>query len=250
MSGDTGDAGRRRLLLAIEASNPSLGTSAVAVAALGDEVAGARVIDREPIAASTRERDDLVPAIDRVFIRSELDRRDTVLVAVSAGPGGYTAIRMAIAAGAMIADGISGEGRRAQCIAVPTAMVAAAAFSDARVFPLAVALAHKGDAAFVTAFDSPLIAPTTAAGHVLGPEGFAALAPQGVRTLVADPGLPVSLRAAAQAAGLTIEPLRLTVEALVRAARLVARVEPAGLVPIYAREPEAVTLWRARHGTG
>jgi tRNA A37 threonylcarbamoyladenosine modification protein TsaB len=154
---------------------------------------------------------------------------------VSAGPGGFTSVRIAITAAKMIA-----EATGAQCVAVPTALVAATTLAGQG--PLAVALASKGHTAFVTAFDAQ--GRPSAPGAVIDATGLPTLP---VRTLVADDFLPADMRDAALALGWTLRPLVLTAQACIRASLGLQAVDPGALAPVYPREPEAVTKWRALH---
>jgi hypothetical protein len=73
-----------------------------------------------------------------------------------------------------------------------------------------------------------------------------ALAASGVRLLLADRHLPAFKRAAATKEGIEIrEPMFSARACLELAARLPA-IDPIELVPLYPREPDAVTLWRQR----
>jgi hypothetical protein len=71
-------------------------------------------------------------------------------------------------------------------------------------------------------------------------------------TLLADVHCPAALRAACEAGGVSVvEPLWSGRGVMMAARRLRLEgqgVGPAELSPEYAREPEAVTLWRQRHG--
>ncbi|HRQ72802.1 MAG TPA: tRNA (adenosine(37)-N6)-threonylcarbamoyltransferase complex dimerization subunit type 1 TsaB [Phycisphaerales bacterium] len=220
--------------LAIETSNPSACPAEVGLGALGGE---ATAVER--LSPARRHDDDLMPAIDRLCARAGVRPADLRAVVVSLGPGGYTGLRIAVTTARFIA-----EATGAPCIGVPTAEIAACAASrDGR--PFAVALASKGEHAFVTPFDAH--GAPTAEGRALDAEGVAAL---GLPRLIGDGFLPESIRRAASASGTTIEPLVLGASWLLRAAAGREAVDPAHLLPIYAREPEAVRLWRARGGKG
>src|SRR5262245_10103489 len=101
-----------RLVLAIENANPSMPNPGVAVGRWDGRL---EVLAHEPIAPSTRPQDDLVAAMDRACRGAGVAPRDIGLVGVSVGPGGYTAMRMSVAAGKMLAE-VAG----ARCIAVPS----------------------------------------------------------------------------------------------------------------------------------
>jgi len=222
------------LALAIETSNPSAYPAEVGVGAIGG---GAAFVER--LSPARRHDDDLMPAIDRVCRAAGVRPADLGAAVVSIGPGGYTGLRIAVTTARFIA-----EATGAACIGVPTAEVAAcAAARDGR--PFAVALASKGEHAFVTPFDSQ--GRPTAAGRVLDAEGVGVL---GLPRLIGDGFLPESMREMASASGISVEPLVLGASCLLRTAAGRESVDPSRLLPIYAREPEAVRLWRARGRAG
>jgi tRNA threonylcarbamoyladenosine biosynthesis protein TsaB len=170
--------------------------------------------------------------------------RDLGHVAVSVGPGGFTGLRVACATARAIAD-VTG----CRLVAVPTALVAARAavlsgdLSPADGARAWVCLAAKADGAWRSevAFgagmprevECGLVGPSvTVPFDLLGdehvPPGWT-LAP-GARRIVPR----WSARACLEVG-----------EALVRAG--LGEPGEAGLLPIYARPPEAVTLWERRH---
>lgn len=247
-----------RIILAIENSNPSaagpdghggwVGTG-VAVgrhrAGSGSGSESLEVLAVEPIRQMGREADGLMPAISAAVERAGLSPGDIQRVAVSVGPGGYTAVRMACAAGAMIA-----HATESACCAVPSAWVVAAA-ACARVpgVRLGVALAGKDDSAHVTVFESPASwreIPRTA--REIGVIRAGDVAALGLRVLLADRFLPGSMRDAAEAAGVELAGLEFDPVECLRLSTLLGECDPVELVPMYPREPDAVTLWRARHG--
>ncbi len=251
-----------RVILAIEASNPSLECAAtlcapgVAIGRAGAERAGVEVLGVEPVRPATRDSDDLTPAIDRLCARLGVGAKDITRIAVSIGPGGYTSLRMACATAQMIALATV-----AKCMPVPTAAVAAeclldhpALRSSTSPVRVGIALAGKADAAFITTFESggtgrllPVLGPTTDGALITSDE----LAALGLTHLACDAHLPAPLRARAEDLRLITLPLMLDASALLRAAARLPddrAVEPAHCVPLYGREPEAVTKWRALHG--
>ncbi len=228
------------LTIAIETSNPNVATAGVAV---GE---GARVLAFEALRPVARHEDDLTPALERA-LRAAGVRPDQIgLVAVSIGPGGYTSLRMACATAQMIALAAG-----CPCAPVPSAAVALRSVREEippflRAAPVAVALAGKHDAAFITTFlgfdDVEVDRPgrLTAAGEA---------AELRAGTLVAGEHVPVGLIEAARAGGVHLLPLRLQAGALLELAPHARRVAPEACVPLYGREPEAVTKWRALHGS-
>jgi tRNA threonylcarbamoyladenosine biosynthesis protein TsaB len=229
-----------RLCLALEISNPSSVEPGDRERGFGPGVAvgelgACEALGKELLVESERHDDDLMPAIDRLFRRVGAMPRDLAQVAVSVGPGGYTALRIAVATAKMLC-----EATGAACIAVPSALVVSRRASVPR--PFAVALASKGDATWVTEFRDE---EDGAAGRLIRAGDVASLA---VPLLVGDRFLPADVRAAAMDRGLRIEPPRFDAVACLEAAVGRAAIDPLHLVPLYPREPEAVTQWRKRRG--
>ncbi len=225
----------RRFILGIETSNPSI----AAGVALG-EASGA-VVETEPVEAGTRRSDDLMSAIDRVCARAGATPRDLARIVVSVGPGAYTSLRVAVTTARVLADVIEAE-----LIAVPTwASVVRA--TEIPAWPTAVCLASKGETTCATVLGGN---DDTGGGHVVvDAAGFEGL---GVRSIVCDRHLPERIREWSQRASVPIVEPVLDAGTLVRMAAsgdaACARVTPDAIGPIYAREPDAVTQWRARHG--
>ncbi len=286
---------RGSLTLAIETSNPSAGPrgaiprergSALLAGpgvALGGPLTREFLVEHgfsptlgvELLRGDSTHDDDLMPAIDRLCTRSGAAPADIGTVAVSIGPGGYTALRVAIATAKMIAAATG-----ARTVPVPSACVAAwcLPFSLA---PAIVCLASKGDATHGTLLPAPrvpgdwwdtigraalapLVDPLTLArtDEELGADRswIAAACPIGIvsspqveslrpRTLIADRFLPDSIRAAAERIGAAIVEPILAPESVLRLSQGLAPIDPLELSPLYPREPEAVTLWRRTHGT-
>ncbi len=234
-------------ILAIECSNPGSGVGGdaggpgVALGRLaGDAV---ELVATEHVRPSGRggHDDDLMPAIDRLFRGANITPRGGTLarVAVSIGPGGYTSVRVACATGKMIA-----EASGARCVAVPTASVAIESLIDhGQRGQIAVALAGKGETAWVQVFDAGI---ATQSGRIITGADIAVLHTEGVRLLIADSFLPAPMRTAAEQFGWTIVPPIFDAAACLRVGARLPAVDPVDLVPLYPREPDAVTLWRAR----
>ena len=239
------------LTLAIEASNPSAegGTPGVALGRVVREAPRGRgaVVDLlgvELLRSAARHDDDLLPAIDRLWSGAVASgrvaaRREIGCVAVSVGPGGFTGLRVAIAAGKMIAEVLG-----AACVAVPSACVVARRVPPDFPRPFVVLLASKRETAIATVFADGGGAPSHAREIDAG--GLGSL---GVAGLIADGFLPDALVQEAVRLGLPIaEPVFEPVACLEAAADL-PLVDPASLAPIYGREPEAVRQWRELHGS-
>jgi tRNA threonylcarbamoyladenosine biosynthesis protein TsaB len=232
----------RDITLAIETSNPS---GVAPHAAIRPGVALLRaddVLHVEPIVTHNPQHDDLMGAIERACTAARITPRDLARVAVSVGPGGFTNVRIAVTCARMIA-----EATGAALIAVPTALVVAR--STLHQGPAAIALASKGDTAHVTIItahaltgDEPL-----REGQIMD---AAALASIHIATLIADSFLPAAMRDVAQKQGWTLLAPIFDPVACARAAMRLPPTDPAQLSPIYPREPEAVTKWRAMHTPG
>jgi tRNA threonylcarbamoyladenosine biosynthesis protein TsaB len=202
-----------------------------------------------PVASGGPGREDpLLPTVEQIVREEGLVPGDLRAVAVSAGPGGFTGLRISTVAAKMIAEALA-----IPVVAVPSAMAVASAAPGEG--PVVVALAAKRGTAYLAAFRGRG-ATTVAIGEpVTGDaDAFAALANAGGPgvTLLADRHLPPEL--AARAASLSIP-----VVAPVHGARAILALgeaalargestDPLALAPIYPREPEAVTIWNARHG--
>lgn len=286
-------AGKSELLcLAIEASNPSLDALGQCSIALGRVSPAAdrqtawpaqvRVIARESVAAANREHDDLIPAINRLLTSHNIAAYTLDRVAVSVGPGGFTSLRTATSAGAMLAHAASElSGRQVLCIPVPSALVAAAAWwlglpagsahvnaIDGGMPGCIIALAAKAGAAVLTAIppsasvqdvraacaQSSVVAAEFALAYfsgVLGafPSAFPSAFPGAAlheTGWLAGERVDMGFFSAASAHNLASARPALTAEALLHAAAWGEPVAPRLLTPVYGREPEAVTLWRAR----
>jgi tRNA threonylcarbamoyl adenosine modification protein YeaZ len=209
--------------------------------AVGDGRAAPAV--RRFASGGARHDDPLMPAIDAAVRELGGTPRDLRLIAVSTGPGGFTGLRIAATAARMLAEALG-----ARRVVVPSALVAAAGASAPG--PWLVAAAAKRGSVWATR-----VAPTDAGLAIVGVPGIANAAEadlSGVRTLLADEHAPPELVERARALGLVVESHRLDAIRCLELgfARAAAGIEvdPLRLAPLYPREPEAVTLWRERHG--
>jgi tRNA threonylcarbamoyladenosine biosynthesis protein TsaB len=247
--------------LAIETSNPSATVDGGASGAPGVAVARVENLDDSPsgltsagpirveqLSVKHRGEDDLLPAIDRLVRAAGFHSTDLALVAVSVGPGGFTALRIAVTVAKALALATG-----ARCVPVPTAC-ALASKAPPESAPLAVLLAGKGASAFATIFDHNALAQLAAPGPLVAPQGKLVTAeelePSGLRAVVADAFLPPPIQE--KIASLGIDLLRPEYDAaacLALGLRSVP-VSPESLAPIYPREPEAVEKWRRLHGAG
>lgn len=208
---------------------------------------GATVVSRtfEPAAGVERERfwDELRALAAECGVAPE----KIASIAVAVGPGGFTGLRVstAFAKGFALARGVP-------LVPVPSARIFAAS-DRARggSGPWLVALAAKGATAWVDRVGEPFTEGDD--GSVADADAFASLARRVAAergALLADGHLDAALVGRARDAGLPVRELRVETSAFAEvSAEILARggaVAPAALQPIYAREPEAVTNWRAR----
>ncbi len=256
-------------MLAIEASQRE---ASIALRPAGEIIA----IAEESI-RSEGVGDDLVPAIARLCDRCGVGAHTIGTIAVSIGPGGFTGLRVSVAVAKMLAFTTG-----ALLVDVPTSLVAA---ECAGPFPpavnsLTVLLAIKTRGADTTAWSARFrrgarSEPDLASGrggiwHPDGPEAVRAIvdrsdegpseSPEGsdpIRSdssdaFIADWSLLPQFRKTTEARGRCCAPLSLSAAGCLRVAeRLFAggrRCDPQRILPIYPREPEAVTLWQSRYG--
>lgn len=262
------------LALAIESSNPSAigaagapgpGVAVGLVRPGGGPAAMAELLAVEPLRHAGRHADDQLACITRAMARAGRSPRELGLVAVSVGPGGFTALRIAVATAKMLA---LAAGPDCGVAAVATAHALALAHARASRSPgrggsgrprVAVALAGKADSVHLTVCDAAGDPPTDggpwvieARSGVAGPDAAAELAAGGRAVpLIADEHLPPAWRSAFAGAVPSgggpgvIAPIYDPAAVLLLGAAT-APISVRQLSPLYGREPEAVTLWRAR----
>jgi tRNA threonylcarbamoyl adenosine modification protein YeaZ len=187
----------------------------------------------------SRHDDDLVAAIDRLYARLALRPARTRAIGVSVGPGGFTGLRVAVAAAKMLAESLG-----AALVAVPTAL--AVAESHAGPGPIVVALASRGSTVWATRL--------VRGGGAWEAEGAGALCDaeslplEGAAGLLGDRYLPPEIaRACARRGVPVIEPVFSPLACLAVAWRLLGQgrtTDALALLPIYARPP-SVTLPRS-----
>lgn len=192
-----------------------------------------------------RDRDDVLPGIHAVLSRGGVPASTLRTVAVDVGPGGFTGLRISIAAAQAIAE-VAG----ATVVGVPGAVVAANATSslDGTVGEIVVLSAAKAGTAWRTRLGRDS---TDRCWRILGDPGIVDR-PDDVacEALVADEHVPPALLGTTETAPPVHPPTfdaatvgRLT---LVGGPDLVVHADAARLMPIYPREPEAVRRWRER----
>jgi len=233
-------APNRQLTLAIETSNPSSSGSEWPAVALGyPSGAGAVVLASAPLRPKDRHDDALMPAINEVCSAAGMTPGDLSRVAVSVGPGGFTALRIAVTTAKMLA-----LSRDCGCISVPTAAallrnVDSACFDRGTV---AVALAWKRDSVWIERYASP-----RQRVHA-GLERLDRLDLTECATLIADDRFTSTLDSRVRHGSLAIEPPRFDASGVLAASLDMGVTDPISLTPLYPREPEAVTKWRELHG--
>lgn len=214
-----------------------------------------------------RDRDWLWPSIDQACASAGVTPAELAWVGVDIGPGGFSGLRTTIAAAQAIAT-VHGL----PCVAVPSALVAAystfsagsrgSAGSACSADSTWHADGHAPDGSVVHAVLAVKGATAWIATLVRDDRGWFQQAasviewerwmPRSGSTLLADVHCPAALRAACEAGGVpVVEPVWSGRGVMMAARRLRLEgqgVGPAELSPEYAREPEAVTLWRQRHG--
>jgi tRNA threonylcarbamoyl adenosine modification protein YeaZ len=228
---------RRTLILAIETSNPSAWTAGQAGGpgvALGRILGGTlEVLGVEAVDPKRPHDSGLMPAIDRLMKSRGFQARDLGSIAVSVGPGGFTAVRIAVTTAKLIA-----EATGAACVAIPSAAVVARRVR-AVDGGFAIALGSKDHSTFLTRFDAHRIA--AAPGAIV----TAADLDVSLACLVADRFLPEEMRRRAGELGIHLEAPVFDPTACLEASVGIDPVDPVALLPLYPREAEAVTKWRA-----
>lgn len=230
-----------RGILAIESSQ-----RAISVAVRGLD---GTITQRSPT-GDTRERDLLLPAFIALCEDAKISRGDLNAIAVSTGPGGFTGLRVAIATAKGVCEALS-----IPAIDVPSAVVVAMSRRGEwwpRSREVVVALAVKGEECWITTIDAD-----QAGGlSVRSAQSITADAfdPGSALVLIADDHLPSEIRRRASAAGMTIVPPIFEARACLMVAEAMFQrgdvTDAVSLRVRYPREPEAVTLWRARYPDG
>lgn len=227
---------RAPITLAIETSNRGGGVAL--------QLPDGRV-EVEDLTPTRRHDDALMPGVDRLCGRAGVKPGDLEVIGVSIGPGGFTGLRIAVITAKVLAHATG-----ANLVAVPTASVVAAACEPGRDAgeQMLVCLASKRDTAWTQAMSwkGERWDPTDAGVAREASEIDFSL----FRTVIGDECLPSAFVAACESAGVTVcEPV-FSAEACLRETLQLHKIrqyaDPMKLAPLYPREPEAVTVWRAR----
>ena len=202
-------------------------------------------------ACGTRGEDNLLPSIDTLFTRANLTPGDLSTVAVSVGPGGFTGLRIATST----AKGLA-EGTGCQLVSVPSALVAAESTLpvEDQTAPVVVLAAAKSTTCWLSRLErmeSGWVESKRSGLHVIDPPDESVLELCKDAIVLADRFLPDELSVMLSGARRILEP-RWSAAACARIGHLLSKecryIDPLAMEPLYPREPEAVSLWKARKG--
>ena len=196
--------------------------------------------------------------LDALLLEAGVAKEEIGVGAVAVGPGSFTGLRVSIAAAKGIATALG-----LRVLAVPSAFVEAQSLRAAKGTQASiVALASKQGSAWFTACVyrdgrwSALVEGSAGGVETLD-RCATALKATGCSlpiALIHDEHLDATLLSAATRMSLVSEPARADGIALLSVAREFLdadeSLDPMQLLPIYPREPEAVTIWNARHTGG
>jgi len=216
---------------------------------------GDRLLALRPFDQTRPRRDhaaDMLPTLDAVMNELGWRPADIDEVYVSAGPGSFTGLRIAVTFARTLAQAVG-----ARIVAVPTVEVLAAN-APTDVAHLAVVLDAKRGQVYTAVFSRaapgrPL--QSVVEVDLMTPAQMLARAPRPLHLL--GEGIDYhreALRIGADVIELPRELWPPRADAVLRIGRPLARAgrftPPAELVPIYIRRPEAEELWERRHGMG
>jgi tRNA threonylcarbamoyladenosine biosynthesis protein TsaB len=209
---------------------------------------GEGTVHLEALGAHGRHDDVMLPAVDRLVRGADLAPGDIEAIGISIGPGGFTGLRIAVSAVKMLALTLG-----ARVVAVPSALVAAegAPWDDLAGGSALVALAAKRS----TFWETRVARGEDGTVAIVGTPGLRESSEAdvtGIAAILADEFLPDAARRRAESAGVPVIAPRFDPAAcLAVAERMLADgavTDARALVPLYPREPEAVTVWRQRRG--
>lgn len=206
------------------------------------------------VAGGRRDRDDFLPAIESACTSAGIRVRELRSVAVDLGPGGFTGLRVSIAAAQAIA-----ETAGATVIGVPGADVAIASTlgvgTSTFVGEVAVIAATRNGSGWQTHFSR---SSSSGSWEIKGVPGLRNSPTPELDGVLADDHLMDDWQVFFKEAGIPlIEPrfdpevlARLALQASPESSRedLIVASDPARLRPIYPRVPEAVRLWKEHRG--
>ena len=230
------------LLLAIELSNPNATVGAHAAALFSMNTKECALIGSMPIPEGIKSSDGIMILIQSICNAQQVNPSDIGSIAVSVGPGGYTALRIACTTAKVLAQSLDCE-----LFAIPTSKIAAQAI-EADQCPALIALASKNDRAYCAIVEKDGSIEDIGMSDASVLDQFAS--DQVVlRSFVADSHAPSSFVEKATELGISVLPIVLDARSCLNAMDGVEACNPMELKPLYAREPDAVTQWRARSRT-
>lgn len=223
-------------LLAIELSQRSGGAAVI------DAAGNLHTVGFE---GGRRDRDDVLPGIHAVLAQAGIAASALRTVAVDVGPGGFTGLRISIAAAQAIA-----EVADAMVVGVPGAVVAAAGTPSLRetTGEIIVLSAAKAGTAWRTRLGRET---TDRCWRIIGDPGIVDRADDvACAAVIADEHVPSELVRSAifdpPILAPSFEATAVARVALDGGPDVLVHSDPARLMPIYPREPEAVRRWRER----
>ena len=200
------------------------------------------------LGAHQRHNVALVAGLDALCREHGVAPGDVAELYISIGPGSFTGLRVAVAVAKMLA-----LAHNTRLVAVPT-LDALALNAPAGVDRVGVGLNLKGERLWSTVYERRGEAMTPLAEPALRTVSeLIELGEVPRLALLGDPLPALDAAVADRVEVLPAELARVRAAAVWRVGRALAQAgvftAAASLTPLYAREPEAVTKWRALHGT-
>ncbi len=228
------------IVLGIEMSNPTASpdSPAVVIGRRTDDGVYERLVQRT-MPKAARGADGVMAVVDDACAQIGILPADIGGIAVGIGPGGYTALRIATTSAKVLANTLG-------CVlyAAPSAEVAGVRIRGEQC-PAIIALASKGDKAWCTRVRMD---GGQRVYETIGVVDASVLESVGVMHLFADSHLPESFVQRCETVGVAVHPIVFDAGDCIEVAMGRGVVEPMELMPMYAREPDAVTQWRDRYG--
>ena len=193
------------------------------------------LLDRCQFQVVYRSSDGIMVAIERLCKEHATEPSSIASIIVSVGPGGYTALRIATTTAKVLAATLGCE-----LVAVPTAIVASVSVSQDQC-PALIALASKNQMAHCSLVQEPGQAQVAWDARCTS-----TCKARNCARLLLMIICPTSFIEHAQIAGVEIVPIKLDARQGLIASNGIEPIAPESLMPIYAREPDAVTQWRDR----
>ena len=225
------------IILAIELSNPNATPDAHAGALFmcsSRTEKQTQLIGSMPIPSGLRSSDAIMVLVDTLCTKHQIAPAQIARILVSVGPGGYTALRIAATTAKVLAHTLG-----CSLVAVPSALVAAQEISASNL-PALIGLASKNQQTHGSLVHADGRVESLG---VIDADGISSL---GIKAIVADKHLPQSIVDRAASLEIRVVPIVLDARRCVDAAAGIEAIDPIELAPIYAREPDAITQWRAR----